>query len=104
MGALANRALRGQHQRRMSARVRLYSTSYCGYCFLAKRLLRKRGIPFDEIDVTSDRAARARVVAETGHRTVPVIFIDDRFIGGSDELHELDAAGQLQGLREPAAS
>jgi glutaredoxin 3 len=77
----------------------MYSTTYCGYCFLAKRLLRARGIPFEEIDVTRDREARARVVAETGHRTVPVIFIDDRFIGGSDELHDLDRAGELEVLR-----
>ena len=83
----------------MSARVRMYSTTYCGYCFLAKRLLRARGIPFDEIDVTNDRDQRARVAAETGHRTVPMIFIDDRFIGGSDELHDLDRAGQLQVLK-----
>jgi glutaredoxin 3 len=77
----------------------MYSTTYCGYCFLAKRLLRARGIPFDEVDVTRDRAARDRVVAETGHRTVPIIFIDDRFIGGSDELHDLDRAGELEVLR-----
>jgi glutaredoxin 3 len=89
----------------MTARVRMYSTSYCGYCLLAKRLLRARGIPFTDIDVTRDRAERDRVIAETGHPTVPVIFIDDRFIGGSDELHELDSAGELEPLRAgtPAA-
>ena len=76
----------------------MFSTTYCGYCYLAKRLLRARGIPFDEIDVTRDPDARARVVASTGHRTVPVIFIDDRFIGGSDELHALDRAGALKDL------
>jgi glutaredoxin 3 len=65
---------------------------------LAKRLLRARGIAFDEIDVTRDPEERARVVAQTGHRTVPMIFIDDRFIGGSDELHALDRAGELKGL------
>ena len=85
--------------RGMTARVRMYSTSYCGYCLLAKRLLRTRGIPFDDVDVTRDRPTRDRVIAETGHATVPVIFIDDRFIGGSDELHELDSAGELQALR-----
>jgi len=86
----------------MSARVRIYTTKYCGYCFLARRLLTKRGIPFEDIDVSRDRELRAKVSAETGHPTVPMIFIDDRFIGGSDELHDLDRAGELsrQGLSQ----
>ena len=79
----------------MSPRVRLYTTAYCGYCFMAKRLLDKRRIAYEEIDVTRNRDARARVVAETGHRTVPVVLIDGRCIGGSDELHALDRAGDL---------
>ncbi len=82
----------------------MYSTTYCGFCFMAKRLLRARGIPFDDVDVTGDRETRARIVAETGHRTVPVIFIDDRFIGGSDELHDLDRAGDLEVLRPETPS
>lgn len=86
------------------ARVRIYTTSWCGYCFLAKRLLRSRGIAFDEIDVTDDHETRARVSAETKHRTVPMIFIDDRFIGGSDELRALDRAGKLDGLQSEAPS
>ncbi len=81
------------------ARVRMFSTTYCAYCFSARRLLDKRGIAYDNIDVTRDRATRARVMAETGHLTVPVIFIDDRFIGGSDELHALDRAGGLLPLQ-----
>ncbi len=82
----------------MAARVRIFSTKYCGYCMMAKRLLNARKIPFDEVDVTCDPEARAEVSLATGHRTVPIIFIDDRFIGGSDELHDLDAAGGLAGL------
>ena len=82
----------------MGARVLMYTTSYCGYCHRAKHLLRARGIPFDEVDVTNDRATRQRIVAETRHRTVPVILIDDQLIGGCDELHDLDRDGGLAGL------
>jgi len=79
----------------MATRVLVYSTTWCGYCHRAKRLLAARGIAYDEVDVTHDRATRQRVIAETGHRTVPVILIDGALIGGSDELHELDADGDL---------
>jgi len=67
----------------------MYTTTYCGYCERARRLLRSRQIPFDEVDVTHDPARRRSVIVETGHRTVPVILIDGRLIGGSDELVDL---------------
>jgi glutaredoxin 3 len=82
----------------MGARVLMYTTTYCGYCYRAKRLLQARGIAFDEVDVTNDRATRQRIIAETRHRTVPVILIDGRLIGGCDELHDLDRDGELAGL------
>lgn len=87
----------------MSARVVMYTTTYCGYCERARRLLRAREIPYDEVDVTADAARRRRVIVETGHRTVPVIMIDGRLIGGSDELVELDRAGMLASLTERKA-
>jgi len=61
----------------------------------AKRLLTERGIAFTEIDVANDDALRADIIARTGRRTVPQIFIDDRSIGGFEELAALDAAGDL---------
>lgn len=76
--------------------VTLYSTDYCGYCRSAKRLLSARGIAFTEIDLTHDPAQRTAVSARAdGWRTVPMIFIDDRFIGGYQELLALDDAGKL---------
>jgi GrxC family glutaredoxin len=72
----------------------------CPYCVRAKRLLTERGIPFEEADVGADAALRADVVRRTGRRTVPQIFIDGRAIGGFDELVKLDAAGELNALRE----
>jgi len=82
----------------MSARIVMYTTTYCGYCERARRVLRSRRIPFDEVDVTSDPARRRRVIAETGHRTVPVILINGQLLGGSDELVELERAGGLDAL------
>ena len=80
------------------ARVLIYTTRYCGYCARARRLLQARAIHFDEVDLTEDPATRRRVIDETGHRTVPVILIDGRLVGGSDELAELDRSGALSHL------
>jgi len=82
----------------MSARVVMYSTTYCGYCVRAKMLLNRKRIPFTEIDVTHDDEKRAWLVAATGRRTVPQIFIDDKSIGGFEELAQLDRQGALEGL------
>lgn len=84
-------------------RVKLYTTSSCPFCIRAKRLLEARGIPFEEIDVGNDDALREEVIQRTGRRTVPQIFIDERSIGGFEELAALDAAGELTDLHEPAA-
>jgi glutaredoxin 3 len=87
----------------MDGNVVMYSTSYCGFCDRARRLLHSRGIAFQEIDVTRDPEARRKIVAETGHRTVPVILIDGQLIGGSDELARLDRAGRLDKLARASA-
>ena len=79
----------------MSLRVRVYSTLICPYCIRAKSLLKSRGIPYEEIDVTGDSAARAWLVQATGRRTVPQIFFGDEPIGGFDELRAMDVSGEL---------
>jgi glutaredoxin 3 len=81
----------------------MYTTQSCPFCVRAKRLLEARGIPFEEVDVGSDDALREEIMQRTGRRTVPQIFIDERSIGGFEELAALDAAGELAALREPAA-
>jgi len=74
------------------ARVRLYGTTNCGSCRRAEALLVKEGIPFDKIDVTGDHDARmALIEAAGGRRTVPVIFVDGRAIGGYEDLIRLIA-------------
>jgi glutaredoxin 3 len=81
------------------AKVEVYSTSYCPYCFRAKALLRSKGVEFEEIDVTDDAELRAKMVELSGGRwTVPEIFINGKIIGGCDELYTLEYAGELDEL------
>jgi glutaredoxin 3 len=83
----------------MIATIKVYTTDFCPYCIRAKALLRKRDVPFEEINVSGDAEKRAWLVtASGGRKTVPQIFIDDVAIGGSDELHALDRSGELETL------
>jgi glutaredoxin 3 len=83
------------------AKVEIYTSPFCGYCFRAKRLLDSKGVSFEEFDVMMDQAKREEMVERAGGRsTVPQIFIDGRHIGGCDELHALDKAGKLDPLLE----
>jgi glutaredoxin 3 len=79
----------------MPAEVIIYTTRVCSYCVAAKRLLTARGVPYQEIDVSSDDAKRAWLVQATGRRTVPQIFIAGEPIGGYDDLAALDKSGEL---------
>ena len=81
------------------ATVRMYSTQFCGFCRAAKQYLKQvKNVTVDEIDLTSDPQRRAELAAETGHRTVPMIFIGERFVGGYDDLRNLDRSGELDEL------
>ncbi|MFT5485417.1 MAG: glutaredoxin 3 [Paracoccaceae bacterium] len=81
------------------AKIELYSGFLCGYCFAAKRLLRRKGVSFDEIKVGFNPQRRAEMMERAGgSHTVPQIFIDGRHIGGCDDLQALDAAGKLDAL------
>lgn len=81
------------------AKVEIYTTPMCPYCHRAKRLLASKGVDFVEIDLWQHPARRAEMIARAaGRRTVPQIFVDDRALGGSDDLHSLDRAGRLDPL------
>ncbi len=81
------------------AKVEIYTSMLCGYCHAAKRLLKERGANFVEYDVGYDAEKRASMSERAGGRTsVPQIFIDDRHIGGNEELYDLDQAGKLAPL------
>ena len=85
----------------MMAKIEIYTSPFCGYCHRAKRLLKSKGAAYTEYDVFMSRSVKGEMVERAGGRsTVPQIFIDDRHIGGSDELHALDAAGKLDPLLE----
>ena len=78
------------------AKVELYTTQWCGYCARARALLAKKGVAFTDIDVDADSANREEMIQRSGGGlTVPQIFIDDEYIGGSDDLVALDRAGEL---------
>jgi glutaredoxin 3 len=79
--------------------VTVYTTRICPYCMMAKRLLASKGVPFEEIDVSGDWAARDALVEKSGGRmTVPQIWIGETHVGGSDELHALEREGKLDAL------
>lgn len=81
------------------AEILIYSSDLCGYCSRAKQLLRRKGVAFQEINVTFDCKRRAEMRERAGGRTsVPQIFIDGRHVGGCDDLHDLDARGELDPL------
>jgi glutaredoxin 3 len=79
--------------------VTIYTTRACGFCRMAKALLARKGVAFEEIDVTFDMARRQEMTARAGGRTsVPQIWIGERHVGGCDDLYDLDYAGALDTL------
>jgi glutaredoxin 3 len=81
------------------SRIVLYTTPFCGFCHAAKRLLARKGQEFMEIDVSGDAGKREEMVTRAfGCRTVPQIFIDERHIGGYDELAALERESKLDAL------
>lgn len=81
------------------AKVEIYYWTTCPYCKRARALLESKDVDYIGHDITGDEEARARMVERTGGpRTVPQIFIDDKLIGGCDDLHALDAKGELDPL------
>jgi len=86
----------------MHVPVKIYTTTYCGFCRMAKRLLDQKGVEYEEIDVTEDDGARDWLVKTTGRRTVPQVFIGERSVGGFDDLRALEARGALEPMLRPA--
>jgi glutaredoxin 3 len=78
-------------------RVVMYSTGWCGYCARARALLQSKQVNVEEIDVDTP-TARAEMIARSGRRTVPQIFVGETHVGGCDELMELEASGRLDPL------
>jgi glutaredoxin 3 len=83
--------------------VRMYTTQVCPFCIRAKALLKQRGVDtIDEVRIDLDPSQRDQMIALTGRRTVPQIFIGSTHVGGCDDLMALDRAGGLQPLLQGA--
>lgn len=81
------------------ATVEIYTIPTCPYCHAAKALLKRKGVAYQETDVSRDPQLRAAMTKRAaGRRTVPQIFINGQGIGGSDDLHALDHQGKLDAL------
>jgi glutaredoxin 3 len=80
----------------VQAQVRMYTSAVCPYCQRAERLLKERGVQeIEKIRIDLDPAQKEKMMAETGRRTVPQIYIGETHVGGCDDLYDLDRAGQL---------
>ncbi len=83
----------------MAANVEIYTWSTCPFCIRAKALLKNKGVDFTEYVIDGDEAARSKMAQRAnGRRSVPQIFINDQHIGGCDDIHALDAQGNLDPL------
>ncbi len=81
------------------AKIEIYSTERCPYCVRAKMLLDSKNISYEEIKVDQDTSRKDEMIERSGgKRTVPQIFIDDKSIGGFDDLWALEQNGQLDDL------
>jgi glutaredoxin 3 len=90
--------LKNKKETKMS-KIEIYTTDYCPYCKKAKSLLTQLGLDYKEIDITQNEDdAMDTLIAKTGMSTVPQIFINDKFIGGCDDLFALQKSGKLEEL------
>jgi len=76
----------------------MYGTTFCSYCGAAKMLLTKKKVDYEFILVSEEPGLREEIVRRTGRHTVPQIFINDKSIGGFDELYALERNGSLDAL------
>jgi len=81
----------------------VYLTEWCPFCARARELLESKGAQLEIINVDERPEARAEMMARSGRRTVPQIFIGDTHVGGCDDLYALDAAGGLDPLLKSGA-
>ena len=84
-------------------RVTVYTTEPCGYCRTAKALLDRRGIPFEEINLSKDAEGRSELVTRTGMMTFPQVIIDGELVGGFQETLAADRSGRLAEMLAQAA-
>jgi len=81
-----------------AAPVRMYTTRLCPFCIRARMLLESKGVAFEDIAVDRDPELRREMMALSGRRTVPQIWVGDTHVGGYDDLAALDRSGRLDPL------
>lgn len=87
----------------MNPKVEIYTWTTCPFCIRAKALLDRKGVEYTEYVLDGDESGRADMAQRAnGRRSVPQIFIDDQHIGGCDDLHALNAKGELDSLLQGA--
>jgi len=75
--------------------VTVYTTGFCGYCTQVMALLTRHGIPFAEVSVEDHPDLAEQLLARSGRRTLPQVYVGERYIGGAAELAALDRSGEL---------
>ncbi len=79
-------------------KIKVYSGNLCPYCTMAKKLLERKGLQYEEINVDSQPGLRQELMIKTKRRTIPQIFIGDVHVGGFDDLYALEQSGKLDEL------
>lgn len=83
----------------MTPKVEIYTWRTCPFCIRAKSLLKQKGIDFIEYSIDGDEAARSQMAKRAqGRKSLPQIFINDKHIGGCDDIHALEVQGKLDPL------
>lgn len=80
----------------MNPKIVIYTTEYCPYCVRAKSYFKQNSLAFEEIDLTHKPKEIEEIKTKTGHRTVPLIFINETFIGGYSDLMAKLESGELK--------
>lgn len=89
----------------MAAKVEIYTWRTCPFCIRAKGLLNKKGVEFTEYSIDGDEAARDEMAKRgNGRRSLPQIFINDKHVGGCDDIHALESQGKLDELLVSSSS
>ncbi len=84
------------------APVFMYTTTWCPFCMRARDLLKRKGVEFDDLNLDEHPEMRGEMITLSGRRTVPQIWVGGQHVGGSDDLHALDAAGRLDAMIDAA--
>jgi glutaredoxin 3 len=84
--------------KRLNKKVEIYTWTFCPYCIRAKQLLDQKGVVYTEFKIDNDRAKLNELKAQTGSGSVPQIFVDEKFIGGCDDIIALDKKGDFESI------